>query len=240
MKRLTIGMRGEEVLELQRALAKHGFLTNPDGVFGNHTASAVQAFQISRGLEPDRVVGPLTWAKLRSSIAEPERIIGEVDARSEKVIAALHPRLHPLARQYVRAAAEMGIEVKLISGLRTYEQQTALYNQPWDGIDNNGNGKVDEAAERVTKAPAGYSNHNFGLAWDSGIFQGTKYIPESPLYKKLGGLGKDLGLEWGGDWKSIVDEPHLQLRPDWARKMTESAMLAELRRRKSKGIDAFA
>lgn len=43
----------------------------------------MQAFQISRGLEPDRVVGPLTWAKLRSSIAEPERLIGEVDARSE-------------------------------------------------------------------------------------------------------------------------------------------------------------
>ena len=41
----------------------------------------------------------------------------------------------------------------------------------------------------------------------------------------------DLGLEWGGNWKTIVDEPHFQLRPEWAAEITEGDMLAELRSR---------
>ena len=35
----------------------------------------------------------------------------------------------------------------------------------------------------------------------------------------------------GGNWKTIQDEPHFQLRPAWAREMSERDMLAELRAR---------
>ncbi|WP_245153381.1 M15 family metallopeptidase [Chlorobaculum sp. 24CR] len=45
----------------------------------------------------------------------------------------------------------------------------------------------------------------------------------------------DLGLEWGGNWKTIVDQPHYQLRPDWAKEMPEKQMLAELRNRHNSG-----
>ena len=57
---------------------------------------------------------------------------------------------------------------------------------------------------------------------------------ESPAYKAVGALGTDLGLEWGGNWKK-VDEPHFQLRPAWAADLSESDMLAELRKRKDSG-----
>ena len=30
----------------------------------------------------------------------------------------------------------------------------------------------------------------------------------------MGAIGVSIGLEWGGNWKSIVDKPHFQL-PDW-------------------------
>jgi peptidoglycan L-alanyl-D-glutamate endopeptidase CwlK len=46
-------------------------------------------------------------------------------------------------------------------------------------------------------------------------------------------------MEWGGDWK-FVDEPHYQLRPHWAKGMTEREMLAILRTRVSKKIDILA
>ena len=85
-----------------------------------------------------------------------------------------------------------------------------------------------------------YSNHNFGIAFDVGVFSGTSYLPESPKYKAVGVLGMDIGLEWGGNWTSIVDQPHFQLRPTWASAMSEKEMLAELRARVAAGQPIFA
>ena len=56
---------GLQIREIQRALDQAGF--NPgdiDGVFGPHTAAAVAAFQLSKGLLPDGEVGPQTAAAL--------------------------------------------------------------------------------------------------------------------------------------------------------------------------------
>jgi peptidoglycan LD-endopeptidase CwlK len=53
-------------------------------------------------------------------------------------------------------------------------------------------------------------------------------------------LGQELGLEWGGNWTSIVDEPHFQLRPAWAQALNESTMLAGLRQRKQDGEPVYA
>jgi hypothetical protein len=92
----------------------------------------------------------------------------------------------------------------------------------------------------VTNARGGFSNHNFGIAFDVGVFEGASYLGESPKYKAVGALGMDLGLEWGGNWKTFVDEPHFQLRPKWAGDMKERDMVAELRTRKDAGKGAYA
>jgi len=152
-----------------------------------------------------------------------------VDDRSEKVIATLLPEVQPHARALVTKAAQHGITIKVISGLRTYEEQNDLYAQ----------GRT-EPGRIVTKARGGFSNHNFGIEFDIGVFEGTKYLDESPKYKAVGVLGMDLGLEWGGNWKTIVDQPHFQLRPKWAGDMKESVMLAELRARKDLRKGAYA
>jgi len=63
----------QDVIELQRSLAKHRF--NPgliDGDFGPATHAAVVAFQKSRGLLPDGIVGPRTAFAL--GLAESEVI----------------------------------------------------------------------------------------------------------------------------------------------------------------------
>ena len=66
----------------------------------------------------------------------------------------------------------------------------------------------------MTKARGGQSNHNFGVAWDIGVFQDGQYLDESPAYGKIGGVGKGLALEWGGDWSGFPDEPHFQMVPE--------------------------
>jgi peptidoglycan hydrolase-like protein with peptidoglycan-binding domain len=51
-------------MDLQTALNRHGAKLVVDGVFGRLTEAAVKAFQKSRGLVVDGIVGPLTWSKL--------------------------------------------------------------------------------------------------------------------------------------------------------------------------------
>jgi peptidoglycan LD-endopeptidase CwlK len=172
-----------------------------------------------------------------------------VDDRSEKNIASLLPEVQVLARSLVHAARNIGIDIKVISGTRSYDEQHALYlqsRQPLVVV--NAARKeaglepitVAENKKKVTGADAGHSNHNFQIAFDVGIFKGNTYVGESPAYKAVAVLGKQLGLTWGGDWVSLKDEPHYELRPHWATNMSESDMLAELRSRKASGAPVLA
>lgn len=188
----------------------------------------ILAVQWELGIDVDGKAGPQTWSAIyervvnkKVDVQKPLVTIDAVDSRSEKVIATLLPEVQPIARALIQKSVEMGINIKIISGLRTYEEQDALYAQ---GRTTPGN--------IVTNARGGHSNHNFGIAFDVGVFEGNKYLPESTKYKVVGALGMDLGLEWGGNWKSIVDQPHFQLRPMWATDLTERQMLAELRLRR--------
>lgn len=61
-----------KIIEVQQALAQLGFKPGPlDGVWGRQTAAAVRAFQTSRSLEPDGILGPLTIGALTSGAVRP-------------------------------------------------------------------------------------------------------------------------------------------------------------------------
>jgi peptidoglycan L-alanyl-D-glutamate endopeptidase CwlK len=142
------------------------------------------------------------------------------DDRTEKNIATLLPQAQQAARRFMAAAipamSPHGIDVRIISGTRTYAEQNALYAK----------GRT-LPGRKVTNARGGYSNHNFAIAFDIGLFRGKEYLSESPHYRTLGALGRSQGLEWGGDWTSIKDEPHYQLKTGLS--------LAELRERTDRG-----
>ena len=199
----------------------------------------IKEVQTALKLTPDGVAGPRTWGAIHQRIVmgkpattaakPPVPSMGTVDARSEGNIATLLPEVHPYARALVQRAAAVGITIRIISGTRTYAQQDELYAQ---GRTKPGN--------RVTNARGGFSNHNFGIAFDIGVFEGTSYKGDSPKYRAVGMLGAELGLEWGGNWKSFQDQPHYQLRPAWAATLSERDMLMELRRRKDAGLPVYA
>jgi len=60
------GASGAEVKSIQSILQGQGYNVGPiDGLYGPQTQAAVQAFQKSKGLVPDGIVGPLTWDALQ-------------------------------------------------------------------------------------------------------------------------------------------------------------------------------
>jgi peptidoglycan L-alanyl-D-glutamate endopeptidase CwlK len=196
----------------------------------------IEAVQRKLDVAVDGRAGAETWGAIYAALVKPKihgqapaLAISKVDERSEKHIVTLCAEVQPMARALVQKAADNGIHIKVLSGLRTYQEQDALYAKG-----RTTPGKV------VTKAKGGYSNHNFGIAFDIGVFEGTRYLHASPKYKAVGVLGMELGLEWGGNWKTIVDEPHFQLRPEWASEMKEREMLAGLRGRIASGVNVFA
>lgn len=131
-----------------------------------------------------------------------KKTYGTFDVRTEENLATLLPVAQNVARRFMKLAtekaSELGIVVKIIDGTRSYAEQDALYKKK----------------PRVTKAKGGYSWHNFGLAFDIGLFtKDGEYLGESKHYTTLGKLAANVPyLEWGGTWKSFVDEPHFQLQ----------------------------
>lgn len=58
------GSTGEDVRTVQYLVTAQGHPTGVDGDFGPATKAAVRAFQSSRGLGTDGIVGPQTWPQL--------------------------------------------------------------------------------------------------------------------------------------------------------------------------------
>lgn len=137
------------------------------------------------------------------------------DAKTEKAIQTLHPLMKAKAREFINKADEEGLKLRISSsgGYRSFDKQNELYAK----------GRTTSGG-KVTNAKAGQSYHNYGLAIDvvevSPMYGYKKGYPSS-RWDKIARIGKSLGLEWGGDWKSFVDKPHFQLN-----KGTTSQLLA--------------
>jgi peptidoglycan hydrolase-like protein with peptidoglycan-binding domain len=59
-------LNGRDVRQIQRALRRAGHRIPIDGRYGPETDIAVIRFQQKHGLEPDGIVGPRTWARLKT------------------------------------------------------------------------------------------------------------------------------------------------------------------------------
>jgi peptidoglycan L-alanyl-D-glutamate endopeptidase CwlK len=174
-----------DVLFYQRLLKAAGFYKKKlDGVWGSGTDAADAQF-----LEQSQAIAAQ---------------FGSFDSRSESNIITLLPKAQALARQFLTLLMATGKDIRIISGTRTYSEQNAIYRQ----------GRYGNKQPKVTNARGGQSNHNFGLAWDIGIFEGGKYITANGKYIALSSLVLPQlpGLEWGGNWQSFKDYPHYQLK----------------------------
>nr|DAW57821.1 MAG TPA: hypothetical protein [Caudoviricetes sp.] len=117
-----------------------------------------------------------------------------------------HPRLIDLSKKLVSACRGQGLIIGIGESFRTKEEQDALYAK---GRTAPGNIVTN------AKGSSYSSHHQWGTAFDIYRNDGKGvYTDGDGFFEKVGKIGKSIGLEWGGDWKSPVDKPHFQL-PDW-------------------------
>lgn len=133
-------------------------------------------------------------------------VISGTAVLNEQRLAKVHPAVATRARAMVELLAQSGIEILITQGLRTWEEQDALYAK---------GRSIPPIGQKfiVTKAKGGQSFHNFGLAVDIVVLDSigkADWDTSHPGWKAAAKAGKSLGLEWGGDWKSFKDLPHFQ------------------------------
>ena len=121
-------------------------------------------------------------------------------------ITLCHPRLQALTAQLVDKCVGAGLPIKIGESFRSVAEQDALYAQ----------GRTQPGSIVTNAKGSSYSSqHQWGIAADFYRADGKgAYNEAGDYFNRVGAIAKQLGLAWGGDWKSIVDKPHVYL-PDW-------------------------
>ncbi len=119
------------------------------------------------------------------------------DARNQKALKTLAPHTRKVANQWYAYCVKNGIDILITEGRRSVAVQQA------------------NVAKGVSKTLRSY--HLVGQALDfvpvinsRGTISYSHYTKEP--FKSAINYAKSLGFEWGGEWKSFQDSPHLQYK----------------------------
>lgn len=135
-----------------------------------------------------------------------------MDAISVGRLQTLHPKLRDEAIALFKKAEDAltgKAKPRIVFALRSMAEQQAIYDQ----------GRTKKGPI-VTNAKPGASFHNWGLAIDFALIINGKEVSWDTVkdydddhksdWMEVVSIFKAAGWEWGGDWKSIKDYPHLQ------------------------------
>jgi peptidoglycan L-alanyl-D-glutamate endopeptidase CwlK len=129
-----------------------------------------------------------------------------MDSVSEARLQEVYPELAKKIRTLHDMLELEGIEIRVVQGFRTINQQNALYAQG-----RTAPGKI------VTNCQGGHSYHNYGLAVDcvpSTHGPGELFDPDwnanHVTWKRMSDVGQSLGLVSGAAWRTFPDAPHFQ------------------------------
>jgi peptidoglycan L-alanyl-D-glutamate endopeptidase CwlK len=113
----------------------------------------------------------------------------------------LLPAVKERVQRFIEAAKAHNIDLLVTSTYRDNESQNALYAQ----------GRTAPGSI-VTNAKAGQSFHNFRCAVDVvPLINGKpQWNAQDPVWKTVGELGKQAGLDWAGEWMKFKETAHFQ------------------------------
>ncbi len=198
---LTWGALTNEVKRVQSKLDSLNYIPGPaDGIFGAKTTDAVRRFQSVNGLAVTGTITPRT----RQQMWNPNPRDDFSRRPTNNSIDALDPYVATLARRFLEQAKANGLDVKIISVFRSWDEQDRLYAQG-----RTAPGPI------VTDAMGGDSYHTWALAFDAvPLKNGQVDYNDTALFTRMGRIGEQVGLEWGGNWQTVkvnlIDMPHFQ------------------------------
>lgn len=152
--------------------------------------------------------------------------LDQVKLKSMTRIEKLHPVLVAATLALIERSYARGVNIVIVQGLRTNAEQNGLFAQGRTQAELNAVGlshvKAEPNKPKVTNAKGGTSYHNYGLAvdfalllpdgrtvsWDT-LRDGDK--DSLPDWSEVVEEAKKLGFEWGGEWRTFKDLPHLQM-----------------------------
>lgn len=136
---------------------------------------------------------------------------GFPEVRSDVVmrgIDKLHPELQVCVNKFLEECKSRGLDVCITETLRTQEEQEALYAQG-----RTASGKI------VTNCRGFQSPHCWGVAFDfCRNVKGKEYDNSDKFFDYVGEIAKTIfddteyDLFWGGDFKTFVDKPHIEMK----------------------------
>lgn len=125
-------------------------------------------------------------------------------------LEGVHPELRHKVERIQAAMMALGFPMFVVFGVRTREQQQALYAKGRTApgkIVTNCDGIVKKSDHQVKSDGFG---HAVDLAFvnDPNTPLDETWAETSP-WACYGACAKALGLGWGGDWVGILDRPHI-------------------------------
>ncbi len=118
----------------------------------------------------------------------------------------VHPDLVAKVQSIIAAMGELGFVLRVTDGVRTTEQQAALYAQG-----RTAPGRIVTNADGVVKRSNHQARGGFGYAVDCCfVVDGQPSWAESNPWALYGAMATALGLTWGGNWHT-PDRPHVEL-----------------------------
>src|ERR1700744_327898 len=140
-----------------------------------------------------------------------------MDTRSLNNLNTLHPKFRqPAIDAWTEAQAAMpaNTQIIVIQGLRTFEESDDLYKLGRTVVNPDGKSASKPMGNIVTKAGAGQSYHNYGLAFDFAMVTNnrTDYVV-GPNWMKVVSIMEAHGMFWGGNFPDgFKDNPHFENR----------------------------
>ena len=110
-------------------------------------------------------------------------------------LKALHPVFRDKIERLIIACEAKGIRLAVVETYRTHAKQN----------------EYKSMGKKFTRSGGGSSKHQYGLAVDLvPIVRDTAQWHNDQLWKKIGTIGEQLGLRWGGRWRNPYDPGHFE------------------------------